>query len=75
MAPSSNANIKMRRETKFQETFDRHGRTPKEVMFNNKSNDPAVDIKKVQAALGEIDKNYGFELVNKSISNTEVCNK
>jgi len=34
-----------------------------------------MDIRKVQAALGEIDKNYGYEMVNKSESNSEVCQK
>ena len=44
------------------------------VNFDPRSDKP-MDIKKIQAQLGDIDKNYGFELVNKSVSNAVVCQK
>ena len=68
---SQNAGI-VRGETKLLETVGRQKN--KQVIFD-KSSDKPMDIRKVQAALGEIDKNYGFDIVNKSISNTEVCQK
>lgn len=37
--------------------------------------DKPMDTKKIQAQLGDIDKNYGFDLVNKSVSNAVVCQK
>ena len=68
----ANSNIR-RQETKLLETVGR--KKGKEVMFDNKTNDKPMDIRKVQAQLGEIDKNYGFDIVNKSISNAVVCQK
>ena len=34
-----------------------------------------IDLKKIQAQLGEIEKNFGQELVVKSESNAVVCKK
>ena len=66
-----NQNIR-RVETKLLETVGR--KNNKQVVFDKNSDKP-MDIRKVQAALGEIDKNYGYDIVNKSVSNSEVCQK